>query len=875
MPARASKAALDAFIDNQISTLRWSRAEGQRLYSALSRVHAQAVDRLLTNQFVQKYVLHPSAADGALTPYARQAIGARVRELETWATKLYAEEWKHTGVRLQRFAGEQARFGLEFLSGAIPTKVDWIMPSVEALRGIVWSSPMSGAVLGQWASKLKSNVFRTLESSLVDGLVAGETVRDLTRRVMDSTLTRTRHEAEAIARTAAIHTSNQSLAALYAENSDVVEGEQWVATLDDRTCPICGPRDGVVYPLGQSVRPPAHFNCRCVMAPALREPFAGTELRAARPEFGGPGPYRDYVSWLKSQPDPVVLAHVGEEGARALADGSLTSSKRAFQMALAQPPTKVLPTEIRGAEAMAAPTPSRLSDLDGARTVSVDPALEADLTKLIDYYAYEGIEPDSALVEKVGRALSTGQVTVQDYRLLQYELHASDIRPAAALAKVEGGGRLAEAARELLRYRDQFGGYLAATAEDVAAGRSVPPMAMRNLRWALERRNLLVYEGLDLPGGGRVVPPPVVLPPKPAPPKPEKAPRPVRVKKSRIAASVEPPAVTPVNVARDGAVDVDELLSRPEFRAREREIDELLNRLYGGASRSPATRDRLLAWRLRPGGEIEDSLSGDYATVSSAVRKIEEQRIATLKALLGEQLSVSEATSSVGRHLNVENLKVDVVTGDGGFKRRAIGDLLSGNRTVAGLARAAGVYEEALQRTVDALDTSLGFLRGVVDRLVANGAKVARVSKVGVQLERGIRAKFRPPWRGSGGFVFLGIGNGPRTAVHEFGHWIEVSFPQVRSKVVAFLRKRTRGESLVRLMDLFPDANYDALEKTRPDKFYSAYVGKDYGSYGVASKQLTEVLSMGLELFFTDPVAFYRADPEHFRLILSIVRGLV
>lgn len=347
MPARASKAALDAFIDNQISTLRWSRAEGQRLYSALSRVHGQAVERLLTNQFVRKYVLHPSAADGALTPYARQAIGARVRELESWATKLYAEEWRHTGVRLQRFAGDQARFGLEFLSGAIPTKVDWIMPSVEALRGIVWSSPMSGAVLGQWASKLKANAFRTIETSLVDGLVAGETVRDLTRRVMDASLTRTRREAEAIARTAAIHTSNQSLAALYAENSDVVEGEQWVATLDDRTCPICGPRDGVVYPLGQSVRPPAHFNCRCVMAPALREPFAGTELRAARPEFGGPGPYKNYVDWLKGQPTETVTAHLGEAGAAALAGGSLTSSRRALRMALSLPPKKTLATGIR------------------------------------------------------------------------------------------------------------------------------------------------------------------------------------------------------------------------------------------------------------------------------------------------------------------------------------------------------------------------------------------------------------------------------------------------------------------------------------------------------------------------------------------------
>jgi SPP1 gp7 family putative phage head morphogenesis protein len=38
---------------------------------------------------------------------------------------------------------------------------------------------------------------------------------------------------------------------------------RWSATLDNRTCPICGVQDGRIFPISQTGLIPAHFRCRC------------------------------------------------------------------------------------------------------------------------------------------------------------------------------------------------------------------------------------------------------------------------------------------------------------------------------------------------------------------------------------------------------------------------------------------------------------------------------------------------------------------------------------------------------------------------------------------------------------------------------------
>jgi len=90
-----------------------------------------------------------------------------------------------------------------------------------------------------------------------------------------------------------------------------------------------------------------------------------------------------------------------------------------------------------------------------------------------------------------------------------------------------------------------------------------------------------------------------------------------------------------------------------------------------------------------------------------------------------------------------------------------------------------------------------------------------------------------------------GIGNGRslRTAIHELGHRMEHSIPDILQAEKAFYERRTKGEDLEWL-----GSGYGKSEKARRDNFLSMYMGKDYGG------RAYELVSMGFEMAYTDPL---------------------
>lgn len=98
--------------------------------------------------------------------------------------------------------------------------------------------------------------------------------------------------------------------------------------------------------------------------------------------------------------------------------------------------------------------------------------------------------------------------------------------------------------------------------------------------------------------------------------------------------------------------------------------------------------------------------------------------------------------------------------------------------------------------------------------------------------------------------------------LHEIGHALEALNPTLYRRARAFLEARTRGEQLTRLRDLFPGHGYRGDEAARPDRFFSAYMGKAYPA-------ATEITSMLVEALWTNPAELYRQDPEAFLFVLG------
>lgn len=121
-----------------------------------------------------------------------------------------------------------------------------------------------------------------------------------------------------------------------------------------------------------------------------------------------------------------------------------------------------------------------------------------------------------------------------------------------------------------------------------------------------------------------------------------------------------------------------------------------------------------------------------------------------------------------------------------------------------------------------------------------------------------------------------------KTIVHEMGHALEnLGKGKGKKRSVDYVYSRTQGEALQSIYG-------GRSERGRPDEFRDKYIGKEYATelsdhYTTTDKPWprgkreiygTELLSMGVEYMFDDPVAFARGDPGHFNWTLRELRRL-
>lgn len=165
------------------------------------------------------------------------------------------------------FAGERKAAGLD-ASGAVSIGGDVLLPATR-LAEIV-RAPIGGRVLADWAERSLGEKMRAdIRSSLFASITRGEGIEGAARTLRNE-LGVHRTRANILARTTLLDVNNRATAEVYRANADVITRYRWLATLDSRTCPICGALDGKEskrydgFPQGA---PPVHPRCRCVVSP--------------------------------------------------------------------------------------------------------------------------------------------------------------------------------------------------------------------------------------------------------------------------------------------------------------------------------------------------------------------------------------------------------------------------------------------------------------------------------------------------------------------------------------------------------------------------------------------------------------------------------
>lgn len=112
---------------------------------------------------------------------------------------------------------------------------------------------------------------------------------------------------------------------------------------------------------------------------------------------------------------------------------------------------------------------------------------------------------------------------------------------------------------------------------------------------------------------------------------------------------------------------------------------------------------------------------------------------------------------------------------------------------------------------------------------------------------------------------------GLEAAIHEIAHVVELQIPEWSALAHAFLNSRTLGAPTVGLKSIDRLRGYRADEKTRPDGFFSPYVGKHYsgGETEVCTMALQEIL--GLPEGSARPAKLWIRDPQHFAIGIALI----
>lgn len=203
--------------------------------------------------------------------------------------------------RLRQIARELAKVEARWQEAAVFQIVPrdahvLVLPSQPVNLSIVQAvvtQPMQGKADREWWDDLSRQTAARLKTQIGLGLSQGETQDQIIRRVRgtkangfrDGVLEVPRQQAAAIVRTTTATVSAAARQETYRQMADVLKGVQWVATLDTRTCPVCGPLDGKVFDIddASAPKPPQHWNCRCTTAPVVKSyrELAGLKPRAA------------------------------------------------------------------------------------------------------------------------------------------------------------------------------------------------------------------------------------------------------------------------------------------------------------------------------------------------------------------------------------------------------------------------------------------------------------------------------------------------------------------------------------------------------------------------------------------------------------------
>lgn len=305
----ANDKILDRTIRHQVFLERFKNGEARRIVDLINRELVPEIRQRLAGRIDR---IKSRGYDSG--PFTTKQYREMLRGLRSAVRRTIRTARDSLGQTLGELAVDEGRWTKSMIEGVTRgVGLDFQLPSLPDLRAVV-REPIFDQKLADWFRGIERDTQLRMEREVNRGFLVGETTEDITRRLLGrrgvaGALATTRAQAAVVTRTAVNQISNRAREISFQENKDLVEGVQWVATLDSRTSEICASLDGQVFKLGEGVRPPAHPNCRSTIVPVLKsweslgiqDPGIPDAVRAS---LDGKVPARvTFPEWLKGKPE--------------------------------------------------------------------------------------------------------------------------------------------------------------------------------------------------------------------------------------------------------------------------------------------------------------------------------------------------------------------------------------------------------------------------------------------------------------------------------------------------------------------------------------------------------------------------------------------
>ncbi len=240
---------VDAMLRHQIGLLRLSTSVRNSIWEILDATEAD-----IREQIARK--LRRNTA-GGLTAANLNRMESLLKGLRQTRAKAWKDVNKALVAELTALALAEPEFQAGILNTIFPVELGLILPDVQTLKAIVSQNAFDGQTVKDLLKTVEAADIRRIEQGVRMGMVQGESIPAIGRRILgtislkgtDGVTAITRQNMTTIVRTAMNGVGAAARLEFQEANVDLVPLKLFMATLDSRTTPVCRKWDGTLHNL--------------------------------------------------------------------------------------------------------------------------------------------------------------------------------------------------------------------------------------------------------------------------------------------------------------------------------------------------------------------------------------------------------------------------------------------------------------------------------------------------------------------------------------------------------------------------------------------------------------------------------------------------